>query len=150
MHHNEVPFNSKGKALLSGMVYCAHCGSKLVLTTSSGRRAKGEPERETRIRYACHYKIRHSQDCDRQTGYSGEKLDGIIDIVDKKYQNLAEKMKLVKVCPADLYKLDDSNDLKFDYIDCLECGACRIVGLGKAVTEWNYPCGSMGVEYRRG
>ena len=47
MHHNEMPFNSKGKALLSGMVYCAHCGSKLVLTTSSGRRAKGEPKRET-------------------------------------------------------------------------------------------------------
>ena len=62
MHHNEVPFNSKGKALLSGMVYCAHCGSKLVLTTSSGRRAKGEPKRETHIRYACHYKIRHPQD----------------------------------------------------------------------------------------
>ena len=79
MHHNEVPFNSKGKALLSGMVYCAHCGSKLMLTTSSGRRAKGEPKRETRIRYACHYKIRHPQDCDGQTGYSGEKLDGIVD-----------------------------------------------------------------------
>lgn len=79
MRHNEVPFNSKGKSLLSGMVYCAHSGSKLVLTTSSGRRAKGEPKRETRIRYACHYKIRHPQDCDGQTGYSGEKLDGIID-----------------------------------------------------------------------
>ena len=79
MHHNEVPFNSKGKALLSGMVYCARCGSKLVLTTSSGRRAKGEPKRENHIRYACRYKIRHPQDCDGQTGYSGEKLDGIID-----------------------------------------------------------------------
>ena len=79
MHHNEVPFNSKGKALLSGMVYCAHCGSKLVLTTSSGRRAKGESKRETHIRYACHYKIRYPQDCDGQTGYSGEKLDGIVD-----------------------------------------------------------------------
>ena len=79
MHQNELPFNSKGKSLLSVMVYCAHCGSKLVLTTSSGRRAKGEPKRETRIRYACHYKIRHPQDCDGQTGYSGEKLDGIID-----------------------------------------------------------------------
>ena len=90
MHHNEVPFNSKGKALLSGMVYCAHCGSKLVLTTSSGRRAKGEPKRETRIRYACHYKIRHPQDCDGQTGYSGEKLDGIID---KIVIQLFERMK---------------------------------------------------------
>ena len=90
MHHNEVPFNSKGKALLSGMVYCAHCGSKLVLTTSSGRRAKGEPKRETHIRYACHYKIRHPQDCDGQTGYSGEKLDGIID---KIVIQLFERMK---------------------------------------------------------
>lgn len=90
MHHNEVPFNSKGKALLSGMVYCAHCGSKLVLTTSSGRRAKGEPKRETHIRYACHYKIRHFQDCDGQTGYSGEKLDGIID---KIVIQLFERMK---------------------------------------------------------
>ena len=90
MHHNEVPFNSKGKALLSGMVYCAHCGSKLMLTTSSGRRANGEPKRETRIRYACHYKIRHPQDCDGQTGYSGEKLDGIVD---KIVIRLFERMK---------------------------------------------------------
>ena len=72
------------------MVYCAHCGSKLMLTTSSGRRAKGEPKRETRIRYACHYKIRHPQDCDGQTGYSGEKLDGIVD---KIVIRLFERMK---------------------------------------------------------
>ena len=72
------------------MVYCAHCGSKLLLTTSSGRRAKGEPKRETHIRYACHYKIRHPQDCDGQTGYSGEKLDGIID---KIVIQLFERMK---------------------------------------------------------
>ena len=100
MHHNEVPFNSKGKALLSGMVYCAHCGSKLVLTTSSGRRAKGEPKRETHIRYACHYKIRHPQDCDGQTGYSGEKLDGIID---KIVIQLFERMKTAprKMCIRD-------------------------------------------------
>ena len=78
------------RLVLSGMVYCAHCGSKLVLTTSSGRRAKGEPKRETRIRYACHYKIRHPQDCDGQTGYSGEKLDGIID---KIVIQLFERMK---------------------------------------------------------
>lgn len=53
--------------------------SRRVLTTSSDRRAKGEPKRETHIRYACHYKIRYPQDCDGQTGYSGEKLDGIVD-----------------------------------------------------------------------
>ena len=59
-------------------------------------------------------------------------------------------MKLLRICPAALYKLDDNGDLKFDYIGCLECGACRISGLEKVVTEWNYPIGSMEVEYRKG
>ena len=75
--HSDVPFNSKGKALLSGLVYCGHCGSKLVLTTSGGSRYKDK--RETRLRYCCHNKIRHPQDCDGQTGYSAEKLDGIVE-----------------------------------------------------------------------
>ncbi len=39
-HHSDVPFNSKGKALLSGIVYCGHCGSKLVLTTNGSRPRK--------------------------------------------------------------------------------------------------------------
>ena len=75
--HSDVPFNSKGKALLSGLVYCGHCGSKLVLTTSGGSRYG--KKRETRLRYCCHNKIRHPQDCDGQTGYSAEKLDGIVE-----------------------------------------------------------------------
>ena len=29
-----VPYNIHGQALLSGNVYCGHCGSKLTLTTS--------------------------------------------------------------------------------------------------------------------
>ena len=76
-HNSEVPFNSKSRAMLSGLVYCGHCGSKLVLTTSGGSRYK--PIKETRLRYTCHNKIRHPQDCDGQTGYSQEKLDGIVE-----------------------------------------------------------------------
>lgn len=76
---SDVPFNSKGKALLSGMVYCAHCGSKLVLTTASGKRKGADGKRETRLRYCCHNKIRHPQDCDGQTGYETEKLDSLIE-----------------------------------------------------------------------
>lgn len=77
--HSDVPFNSKGKALFSGMVYCAHCGSKLVLTTSSGKRYGGDGRRELKIRYGCHNKVRHPQDCDGQSGYSAEKLDGLVE-----------------------------------------------------------------------
>lgn len=77
--HDEVPFNSKGKALLSGMVYCGHCGSKLVLTTSGGKLLKDGSRTERRSRYSCHNKVRHPQDCDGQSGYSATKLDTIVD-----------------------------------------------------------------------
>lgn len=29
-----LPLNSKGKSLLVGNIYCAHCGNRLTLTTS--------------------------------------------------------------------------------------------------------------------
>jgi len=75
--HSDVPFNSKGQSLLSGLVYCAHCGSKLVLTTSGDNRDR--KNRRTRLRYCCHNKVRHPQDCDGQSGYGVPKLDSLID-----------------------------------------------------------------------
>lgn len=91
--HSDVPFNSKGKALLAGLVYCGHCGSKLVLTTSGGSRYG--KKRETRLRYCCHNKIRHPQDCDGQSGYSAEKLDGIVEklilLLFQNVQSVSEK-----------------------------------------------------------
>ena len=77
--HGEVPFNSKGKALLSGLVYCGHCGSKLVLTTIGGKPLKDGSRTERRLRYGCHNKVRHPQDCDGQSGYGVTKLDPIVD-----------------------------------------------------------------------
>lgn len=77
--------------------------------------------------------------------------EGIAHIViDKNYPDMEQKWKLVKICPAGLYKFEDDGSLAFDYIGCLECGACRVVGLGNVVKEWNHPVGSMGVEYRLG
>ncbi len=75
--HNDVPLNSKGSVLLSGLVYCAHCGSKLVLTTSGDSRDR--KNRRIRTRYCCHNKVRHPQDCDGQSGYGVTKLDALID-----------------------------------------------------------------------
>lgn len=73
-------------------------------------------------------------------------------VIEKQHPDSDEKWKLIKICPAGLYKMDEdrSGNMTFDYIGCLECGACRVVGLDKVVKEWNHPAGAMGVEYRWG
>lgn len=57
---------------------------------------------------------------------------------------------LTKACPAGLYKLQADGSVRFDYAGCLECGTCRILGLGSALESWEYPRGTFGVEYRYG
>ena len=57
---------------------------------------------------------------------------------------------LMMACPDGLYKMDDKGALHFDYAGCLECGTCRVL-CGKTILEkWEYPVGTMGVEYRHG
>lgn len=58
--------------------------------------------------------------------------------------------KLVLVCPAALYKRDAEGNKTFDHAGCLECGTCRVVSLGKALSRWEFPQPTMGIEYRQG
>ena len=62
----------------------------------------------------------------------------------------AEFDKLIKVCPAALYKRDADGVKSFDYAGCLECGTCRIAGGDTIIKKWQYPEATMGVEYRFG
>ena len=61
-----------------------------------------------------------------------------------------EFLKLVRVCPAALYKIDEDGAKSFDYAGCLECGTCRIACEGTIVEKWVNPGPTMGVEYRFG
>ncbi|ABO49117.1 conserved hypothetical protein [Desulforamulus reducens MI-1] len=70
--------------------------------------------------------------------------------IDPAYPDMKEKMKLVNACPAGLYKLNENETLSFDYAGCLECGTCRILCLGTVVKKWEFPEGTMGVEFRYG
>lgn len=83
MPRSDVPLNLKGSALVSGKIYCGHCGSKLALTTSGRRRKKkdGTEVSDIRPRYACFYKPRHPGECDGQSGYGVKKVDEIVDEV---------------------------------------------------------------------
>lgn len=71
-------------------------------------------------------------------------------IVLKENPGDAEFNKLVLACPAGLYKIDDKGVKSFDYAGCLECGTCRVL-CGKTILEkWEYPMGTLGIEYRFG
>lgn len=58
--------------------------------------------------------------------------------------------KLVRVCPAALYKRDENGEKSFDSAGCLECGTCRIVCGDSIVKKWTYPRSGCGVVYRYG
>lgn len=72
-----APLNTAGQSLLSGNVFCGHCGGRLVLTTSGKvvRLADGGAKGVKRIRYICYNKTRRRQKCDGQTGYTMHVLD---------------------------------------------------------------------------
>lgn len=87
-----VPLNTTGQSLLSGNVFCGHCGGRLVLTTNGTTRrlADGTPVKKKRIRYVCYRKTRHRKECTGQTGYTMHILDGLITEV---LHQVFDKMK---------------------------------------------------------
>ena len=90
--HGNVPLNCKGKSLLVGNIFCAHCGNRLTLTTSGRRvyRTDGTVKYEPRMRYQCHYNVRHPGECDGQSGYGVTKLDGIVEkVIRMKFAEIA-------------------------------------------------------------
>ena len=58
--------------------------------------------------------------------------------------------KLVKACPAGLYKEDSAGHVHFDSAGCLECGTCRVLCGDSILEQWEYPQGTFGVEFRFG
>ena len=79
----QVPLNTKGSSLLSGNVFCGHCGARLIITTNGKKRVRkdGSVAVTPRTRYVCYNKTRHPGKCNGQTGYTSSKLDGIIEAV---------------------------------------------------------------------
>ena len=64
--------------------------------------------------------------------------------------DIEEFKKLVRVCPAALYKIDEDGKKSFDYAGCLECGTCRLLCGDALLEKWEFPQGGMGVSYRYG
>lgn len=75
-----VAMHTKGRALLSGNIFCAHCGGRLISNhyTDSYERADGSVYRVDQVKYSCYHKSRKLCPCDGQTTYQAEKVDGMV------------------------------------------------------------------------
>lgn len=71
-----------------------------------------------------------------------------IELVDN--PSPADFRLLELACPAGLYKRDEKGQYHFDYAGCLECGTCRILANKTVLKKWEYPVGTLGVEFRFG
>ena len=87
-----IPLNTKGKTLLSGNIFCAHCGGRLVVTRYQDRylRKDGTEYKIDQLKYTCYHKTRKLSNCDGKTSYVAETIDeAVITVLD----NLLKKIK---------------------------------------------------------
>lgn len=89
-----MPRNTSGQSLLSGNIFCGHCGGRLTLTTNGTvrRHADGGEVARRRVRYVCYNKTRHCAECDGQTGYTMHILDAMAT---EMLRQIFDKMKAV-------------------------------------------------------
>ena len=90
-----LPRNTSGQSMLSGNLFCGHCGGRLTLTTNGTVRknADGVQVARRRIRYVCYNKTRHRAECSGQTGYTMHILDGMVTEV---LHQIFDRMKAVR------------------------------------------------------
>lgn len=75
-----IALQTKGQAMLSGNIYCAHCGGRLttIRYRDSYIRADGSEYSVDQIKYSCYHKSRKLCECDGQTTYQADKVDEIV------------------------------------------------------------------------
>lgn len=94
-HH--IAMTTKGKAMLSGNIFCGHCGCHLNVAgnTENYDRKDGTQGTSSSVRYTCYHRIRKINDCDGQSVYSAKKIDDMVS------QIVMEYLQRIKVTPKD-------------------------------------------------
>lgn len=75
-----IALRTQGKAMLSGNLFCAHCGGRLTTTHYKDKYVKKDgSERITEaVKYTCYHKVRKLCECDGQTSYRADIIDRVI------------------------------------------------------------------------
>ena len=89
----KIALNTKGKALLSGLIFCGHCGGRLNVIHYKNKRVRrdGSFYYDEQIKYSCYHKSRKLNDCDGQATYSADKIDEIVcEFIKSIFANMRE------------------------------------------------------------
>lgn len=119
-HKRSVSMSNKGKALLGGNLFCAHCGCRMVASrrTEKNQRKDGTFNvREYGI-YVCYHSSRKLNDCNGPTTYKADKIEKcVLETVHEIFSNIAgcpeeEKIQLaykrsVEANHAEYVKVDE-------------------------------------------
>lgn len=88
-----IAMTTKSTNLLSGILYCAHCGGRLTSLIYRERytRQDGSEYYAERLKYLCYHKSRSLCECDGQSTYLADKIDdAVCDIVHDMFNNIKE------------------------------------------------------------
>jgi len=88
----QIARTTKGKTLLSGNIYCGHCGSIMHATSCLDKynRKDGSRYEKRRQQYICSKKGRDSKSCEGQSVYAATKIDGAVSTVVRSYLDMIE------------------------------------------------------------
>lgn len=87
-----IAMSNKGKALLSGNIFCAHCGCRLATSRYKERYIKrdGTSSGTEYTRYICYHRSQGLNDCDGASTYNAEKVDKVVlDIMRQIFSNIS-------------------------------------------------------------
>lgn len=89
----QIAMSTKGKTLLSGNIFCAHCSGRLVVTRYQDKyqRKDGSGYSIDELKYSCYHRSRKLRPCDGQSTYQAERIDHTVeDIMEDVFQRFRE------------------------------------------------------------
>lgn len=94
----QIAKTTRGSTLLSGNVYCAHCGGKMISTSHVDKhiRKDGSVYESRRSRYMCCNRVRKGVCHDAQSVYSAERVDKVVESI------ILEYLSKIKQTPKDI------------------------------------------------
>ena len=76
------PKRNSGRALLSGNIYCGHCGGRIFASTArKSHHAKVDGSIERVPIYKCYNRTQHRELCDGPTSYRAERVDQVVETI---------------------------------------------------------------------